>query len=116
MKRGSSFRTFLGKNFLTNTLGTWGSHDWWSENNFDMTLDEMNAMKTLKIEFLKKENDPSKVVLKAFLNDRILVSIEKDNPYLFPEMDHGNTIYFGFNGTCANAHITIDSFEVIPQE
>lgn len=115
-KGGARFELFLGKNFLTNTLGTWGSHDWWSENNFDMTLDEMNAMKTLKIEFLKKENDPSKVVLKAFLNDRILVSIEKDNPYLFPEMDHGNTIYFGFNGTCANAHITIDSFEVIPQE
>ena len=116
-KGGARFELFLGKAFLENTLGSWGAHDWWSENKFDLTLDEMNAMKTLKIEFLKKEDNPNRVILKATLNDRVLVSMEKDNPYQFSEMDHGNTIYFGFNGSNSdNAHVTIDSFEVIPQE
>lgn len=115
---GARFELFLGKlGSLENSLGTWGAHDWWSENKFDLTLDDMNAIKTLKIEFLKKEDNPSRVILKATLNDRVLVSMEKDNPFQFPEMDHGNTIYFGFNGSgFADAHVTIDSFEVIPQE
>lgn len=116
-KGGARFELFLGKALLTNTLGTWGTHDWWSENKFDVTLDDMNAMRTLKIEFLKKENNPNIAILKVTLNNRILVSIEKVNPFQFSEMDYGNTIYFGFNGShFSDAHVTIDSFEVIPQK
>ncbi len=112
---GPRFELFLGtaNPSFQNKLGAWPG-DWWDDRSFDLSLDELNAMKTLKIEFIPDPSNSSNLKLTIWLNDKQLVSISKPDFYANPATDFGNQIYFGFNGHCADAEVTIDSFEIKP--
>lgn len=112
---GPRFELFLGtaNPSFQNKLGAWPG-DWWDEKTFDLSLDELNAMKTLKIEFTHDPDNTSNLKLTIWLNDRQLTSISKPDFYANPATDFGNQIYFGFNGHCADAEVTMESFEIKP--
>lgn len=118
---GPRFELFLGEAHANagnrNIFGSWGDNGWWSESKFDLSLDELNEIKTLKIEFIRDPANTSNLKLTVWLNERELASITKPDSYaLNPGKYNGNKIYFGFNGYCADAEVTIKSFEIQPVE
>lgn len=114
-KSAPRFELFLGEAHgntdFRNMFGSWGT-GWWSQTNFNLSLDELNAMRTLKIEFIRDPANSANLKLTVWLNDRELASITKPDLYADLATNFGNEIYFGFNGFCSDAEVTIDSFEI----
>lgn len=99
---------FTFKTWAENVSGFHGK-----EYKYEVTLEEVNAMRTLMLEMKLKDGDNTKITTRLTLNDKVLVDTEQENPFIKYPSD-GTQIYFGFFGQ--NGHtpgkFTMTSFNV----
>lgn len=80
-----------------------------------LTVDDLNAMKTLKLVVKPNESDNSKLKVELWLNDKQILEVNnRINPWTPERTTPGMPYYFGF--TEGTGTMTIASFETIPIE
>ena len=116
----ANFHLFLGgQNRLTSGGRTTpDGADFWANPAIitpGLTVDDLNAMKTLKLVIKPNESDATKLTIELWLNDKQILDVnDRINPWTPERTTPGIPYYFGFTG--GTGTMTIASFETIPIE